>query len=192
VKKKDPERERELFRRIKAAGIPIAEFPEREEDAQLLIKQNVDAYDSSIFELNGGAGLVVPLKIVPNIPIFVLSGIHIELDRWKDALFCPLQETEDCTWPRYEFAGRSELKFNRDDVLNRFLTRHTVRRRGHPIVGLFLAFSPIPMPSDIRAGEILEGSFRIYDQFDHAHSAKIHTRVERQAVPVRQQLAEGV
>lgn len=178
------ERERELLRRAKATGIPVANDGEQPQVSALLISQDAEARDSEIFDVNAGAGLVLALKIVPNIPVFVFSDFHFELDRWKDGWFRPLEEVEDPDWPRYEFYGQSYLKFNREEVLNRFITQRKIFHRGYPARGLLLAFSSAPLPDDIGRGEIVEGMIRIYDQFEQSHSASVRVRVDRQTVRV--------
>src|SRR5215472_9502006 len=100
----DDEKRRELLRRTGAAGIPVANTTIRErERPPVWVTQNFEDYDSEIFDVNGGTGLVFPLKIVPSIPVFVFSGFHIALDRWKEGWFQPLEEAEDPDWPHYEF-----------------------------------------------------------------------------------------
>src|SRR5215831_6457883 len=185
----EDEKERELLRRAKAAGIPVESDTEQPRVSALLISQDTKARDSEVFDVNGGAGLVLALKIVPNIPVFVFSDFHFELDRWKDGWFQPLEEVEDPDWPRYEFHGQSHLKFSREDVLNRFITQEKIFHRGYPARGLLLAFSFAPMPDDIKRGETLEGVIRIYDQFEHRHSASVRVRADRQAVRVPRKMA---
>jgi hypothetical protein len=180
AKYNDAEKGRELMRRIQAAGIPVN--VDVAKDSALLIRQDFEAYESMIFDVNAGAGIVLPLKITPIMPEFVFSDFHVELPRWENAWFRLLEETDTSDWRHYEFYERSELKFNRDESMNRFVGDQRVMRRDRPATGLLLAFSSAPMPDDIKRGEMLEASLKIYDQFEHAHSASIRLRAERDAV----------
>jgi hypothetical protein len=178
----DAERGRELMRRIQAVGIPIIIPTATDEWPALLICQDFEGRESMIFGLNGGAGLVLSLRAISTVPVFVLSDFHVELPPWPDVRFQLVEEADSAEWRHYEFHGRPELKFNRDEVINRFITERKVMRRDYPVRGLLLAFSPAPMPADIQRGEKLEGFIKIYDQFEQTYSANIRLRVEGEAV----------
>jgi hypothetical protein len=171
----------DLERRIRAARIPIAPKIEKGEEPELLIRQDSDAYESTVFDATGGAGLILPLKIVPNIPVFVLSGFDIFLERWPNAWFRLLEQNGGDNWPHYNFHGRQELKFDRSQTMNHAVEGRKEFRRGHVVRGLLLGLSFNPIPDDICRGEILRGSIKILDQFEHAHSAPISLRVDREA-----------
>jgi hypothetical protein len=172
--------EKALVDRVQAAGIPIAIESTKNEVSSLLIRQDFDAYESMLFNLNGGTGLILPIKISVDIPVFVFSGVDIRLSRWPNAWFRPLEENDQGEWPHYDFWGRSELKFHRNESINRFLGGRTQFRRGGFLRGLLLAFCHDPLPEDIVRGEILQGSIEIFDHFEQKHSAKISLRVHRE------------
>jgi len=179
--RREREKDRELVRRIRDAGIPIFIDTDKDEEPELLIRQDFDAYESIVFDVNGGAGLVLPLRITPSIPVFVFSGFDIRLPRWPNAWLRPLEESDGGQWPHYQFYGRSEMKFDRSETINRLIAEQKEFRPGHPFRGLLLAFSYDPIPDEIVRGEILRGSIKIFDQFDHEHCAKIALRVDREA-----------
>jgi hypothetical protein len=137
--------------------------------------------------LNGGTGLILPIKITVEIPVFVFSGVDIRLSRWPDAWFRPLEENDRGEWPHYDFRCRSDLKFHRNETINWFLGGRTPFRRGEFLRGLLLAFCHDRLPEDIVRGEALRGSIGIFDHFEQAHSAKIslqvHREVERERKP---------
>ena len=177
---RERERGRELARRVRAAGIPVVE-PITDEVPELLIRQDNDAYESLAFDVNGRTGLILPLKVVPNIPVFVFSGFAICLEGCPGLWFRQLARNDRGEWPHYVFDGRSELKFHRNETINRFIEQQSVFHRGYPAQGLLLAYSDDAMPSAITGGEILCGSITIVDQFEHGHSAKISLRAYREA-----------
>ena len=188
---KDAEKERELERRILSAGIPIPSGTEKQEIPALKICQDCAAYESSVFDINGGTGLVLPIKIISRMPVLVLTDFHVDLPRCAEAWFRLIEESNSPDWRHYEFHGRSALKFNRDEVIKRYVTDGNAIRVGYPVRGLLLAFSSAPMPDDIRRGERLQGSIRIYDQFEDAHGADISLCVERDARWELQQLVKS-
>jgi len=177
---REREKHQKLVRRLRAAGIPV--YFETNEDAveELLIRQDFDAYESILFDVNEGAGVILPLRITPNIPVFAFSGFDVRLPRWPEVCFRPLKENVPGQWPHYEFWGRPALKFDRSEIINRFIAAQTVFRRGYPVHGLLLAFSCDPLPDDLIRGEVLRGSIKILDQFDHEHSAELSLRVDRE------------
>ena len=177
----ETEKDRELARRIRAAGIPILAESNKDEAPALLIRQDINAYESMVFDIDGGAGLILSLNIIPNIPVFVFSGVYIRVARWPSARFQPLEENYRGEWPHYDFYGRSELKFHRSETINRFLVDQKEVRRGCPMHGLLLAVSNDPLADDIARGEVLHGSIEVFDQFEQGHSAKIFLRVDREA-----------
>lgn len=178
---REREKDRELVRRIQAAGIPIIVETGKDEVPDLLIRQDFDAYESMVFDVNGGAGLILPLRVTPNIPIFAFSGVDISVPRWANVWFRPLEDNHSREWPHYQFHGRSELKFDRRETINRFIFQQKQFRRGQAFHGLLLAFSYDPMPDELVRGEILRGSIKILDQFERGHSANISLRVDREA-----------
>jgi len=184
---KERQAENDLAHRVQAAGVPVAIESSKDEASSLLIRQDFDAYESVIFNLNGGTGLILPIKITVDMPLFVFSGVDIRLSRWPDAWFRPLEENDHDEWPHYEFWGRSELKFHRSDTINGLLGGRTPFRRGEFLPGLLLAFCHEPLPEDIVRGEVLRGSIEIFDHFEQKHSAKIclqvHREVERERKP---------
>jgi hypothetical protein len=184
---KERQAENELVDRVQAAGIPVAIESGKDEASSLLIRQDFDDYESVIFNLNGGTGLIVPIKITVDMPLFVFSGVDIRLSRWPDARFRPLEENDHGEWPHYEFWGRSERKFHRNETINRFLGGRTQFRRAEFLRGSLLAFCHEPLPEDIGRGEVLQGSITIFDHFEQMHSAKIslpvHREVERERKP---------
>jgi hypothetical protein len=182
--RRERDKEKELAGRIQAAGIPLVVEPNKNEEPEILIRQDVEAYESTVFDVNGGAGLILPIRITPNVPVFELSGIDISLARWPNVWFRPLEENYGGEWPHYSFYGRSELNFDRRETINRVIEKPTEFRRGHTLHGLFLAFSSEPMPDEIVRGAVLHGSIKILDQFDHGHSAKITLRAHREAIRV--------
>ena len=136
---KERQAENELVDRVQAAGIPVAIESGKDEASSLLIRQDFDDYESVIFNLNGGTGLIVPIKITVDMPLFVFSGVDIRLSRWPDARFRPLEENDHGEWPHYEFWGRSERKFHRNETINRFLGGRTQFRRAEFFRGSLLA-----------------------------------------------------
>jgi hypothetical protein len=177
---RERDKDQDLIRRLHAAGVPV--YFETAEDAveELLIRQDFDAYQSILFDFNGGAGIILPLRITPTIPAFVFSGVDIRLSRWPEAHFRTLEENDGGGWPHYEFPGRSELKFDRSEIVNRFIAEQKVFRRGYPLHGLLLAFSYDPIPGGLIRRKFLRGSIKIRDQFDHEHSAELSLRVDRE------------
>lgn len=175
------EKDRELARRIHAAGIPVFFEAKKDEVPELLIRHDFDAYESIVFNDGARTGLILPLRIVPNIPVFVFSAFEICLPKWTNVWFTPLEENLGNRWPHYQFCGRSELKFSRAEVINHSLTEQKTVHRGHQLRGLLLAFSPEQLPDDLIYSEVLLGSIKIFDQFEQAHCAKISLRVDRQA-----------
>lgn len=169
---------RKVTRRLQAAGIPVVETKKNQEPA-VLIRQDFEAYESMIFDANGGAGIIIPLTITSEAPTFVFARFHIALHRWANAWFRPLEENDGGEWPHYDFYGRSELKFDRNDTINRFIAERKEFPRGHAVHGLLLAFSYDRMPDDIILGQVLGGSIKIYDQFEHDCSARISLRVQQ-------------
>ena len=184
---KERQAENALVDRVKTAGIPVAIESRKDEVSSLLIRQDFDAYESVIFNLNGGTGLILPIKITVDIPVFVFSGVDIRLSRWPDAWFRPLEENDQGEWPHYHFWSRSELKFHRNETINRFIGGITPFRRGEFLRGLLLAFCHDPLPEDIVRGEVLRGSIGIFDHFEQKYSAKIslqvHRKIERERKP---------
>jgi hypothetical protein len=178
------EHDKEQERRIRAAGVPIASESKMSEMPELLIRQRFDAYESTVFDTTGGAGLILPLTITSNMPIFVLSGVDIRLDSWPDFWFRPLEENASGEWPHYQFYGQSGRKFDREDCLNRFLPRQKEFRRSQVVCGLLLGLSLEPMPGNIGQCEPLRGTIKIYDQFEHEHSAAISLRADRMTARV--------
>ena len=87
---KERQAENDLAHRVQAAGVPVAIESSKDEASSLLIRQDFDAYESVIFNLNGGTGLILPIKITVDMPLFVFSGVDIRLSRWPDAWFRPL------------------------------------------------------------------------------------------------------
>ena len=172
---------KELMDRIKAAGIPVAAESPKDEAPFLVIRQNFEAYESTIFSLNGGAGLILPLQITVDTPVFVFCGVDITLAKWPNVWFRPLTENDSDDWPHYNFYGRSNLKFHRDETINRILAEQRQFRRGDFLRGLLLAFSFEPMPDDIVRGAVLTGSIKIYDQFERENCGKISLSVDREA-----------
>jgi hypothetical protein len=189
MKKTYQERQAEnaLVDRVKTAGIPVAIESRKDEVSSLLIRQDFDVYESVLFNLNGGTGLILPIKITVDIPVFVFSRVNIRLSRWPDAWFRPLEENDQGEWPHFDFGGRSELKFHRNETINRFIGGSPQFRRGEFLRGLLLAFCHDPLPEDIVRGEILRGSIGIFDHFEQEHFAKIslqvHREVERERKP---------
>jgi hypothetical protein len=177
---KERQAESELVDRVQAAGIPVAIESSKDEASSLLIRQDFDVYESMIFNLNGGTGLILPIKITVDMPLFVFSGVDIRLSRWPDAWFRPLEENDRGEWPHYDFWGRSDLKFRRNETINRFVGGRTQFRRGEFLRGLLLAFCHDPLPEDIVRGEVLRGSIGIFDHFEQKHSAKISLQVHRE------------
>ena len=156
--------------------------------SSLLIRQDFDAYESVIFNLNGlFRSRLLPIKITVDMPLFVFSGVDIRLSRWPDAWFRPLEENDHDEWPHDEFWGRSELKFHRSDTINGFLGGRTPFRRGEFLPGFFWDLATSPCPKISFAAEVLRGSIEIFDHFEHKHSAKIclqvHREVERERKP---------
>jgi hypothetical protein len=179
---REREKDRGLVRRIRAAGIPIFTDTEEEEpevEPELLIRQNSEAYESAVFDDSGGAGLMLPLQVTVNMPIFSLSDLTVGLDRLPNLWFRPLEENPKERWPHYAFYERSELKFHRDEIMNRFLRDPKEFRRGQLLHGLLLAFSADPMPREIAIGEKLQGVVKIYDQFEHVHLANFRVQASR-------------
>ena len=178
----DFERERQLSRRIRLAGIPIARSFSDHGAPPLLIRQDLASCNSSeIFDFGGGTGLVLPLKIVPSIGRFFLSAFHVQLDRWRDGCFRPLEAMERREWPHYELCGRADLRFHRDEVLNRFMMSNKPLRREYPVCGVLIARTQFSIPEDIQHGEVLEGLVWIYDQFDRPYSSEeIRLRADRE------------
>src|SRR5665213_4149688 len=142
------EKARELTRRLQAAGIPVVDV-EQVKGPDLLITQDFDAYESMAFDVNTGTGLIVPLKITCDVSYFVFQGFHIALDRWQGTYFRALEENDGNDWPHYDFYGRSNLKFDRGETINRFIASQRQFRRGEMLAGLLLAFSYGRMPEDI-------------------------------------------
>jgi hypothetical protein len=175
--------DRENQRRIQAAGIPIAVDTNH---TGLLIQHDVEAYDSTIFDLDGGAGLIVPVRIIPTTGVFFLTGVSIALNRWPEARFRPLEENWRGVWPHYEFYGRSDYKFHRSEVMNQLIADRKEIRPGHLCAGLLLAVSADPMPAEFGRGEFLSGSITVYDQFGREHVGKVSLRVHREVERVRQ------
>jgi hypothetical protein len=178
---REREKGQELERRIRAAGIPIV-TEAKEEAPELLIRQDFGAYESTVFDLAGAAGLILPLQITVNVPIFVLAGVAISLDRYPNLWFRPLDENPRDEWPHYAFYGRSELKFDRSETINRFVAAPREFRRGQVLRGLLLALSNDPLPEEIAFGETLRGALTIYDQFECKHVAKFALQADRSAV----------
>ena len=178
LKRRDHERGEELARRVQAAGIPIVEA-KKDEVPELLIRQDFEAYESMVFDSNGGAGLILPLRITANVGVF-LSGVDIALDGWPNALFWPLEENWRGEWPHYEFYRQAAFKFHRSKVINQALAEQKELRCGHLCHGLLLAFSHEPMPDEFTYGATQRGSVGIYDQFERKHSEKISLRIHRQ------------
>jgi hypothetical protein len=174
------EKSRELRRRFRAAGIPVSFESENDEVPELLIRQDFDTYDTFVFNFGARSGLILPLKIVPNISIFVFSSFDICLPRWPNAWFRLLEENVGDRWPHYQLGGRSEFKFSRAEVINRFIEGQKIVRRGHPIRGLLLATSHERLPDDLLRGDVLRGSIKIFDQFEHEHQADVSVRVDRE------------
>jgi hypothetical protein len=172
---------RELTRRLQAAGIPVFEV-EQAQELGLLISQDISAYESMAFDFNTGTGLIIPLKITCDISYFVFQRFDIALARCQGTWFQPLEENDGGAWPHYDFYGRSNLKFDRSDTINRFIASQRQFRRGEMLKGLLLAFSYDRMPEDILQGEILRGSITICDQFAHNYSANISLRVQTREV----------
>lgn len=179
--RRERQRDREIVRLIRDADIPVFLDTDEDEDPELLIRQDFDAYESMMFDVNGGAGIILPLRITPSIPLFVFSGFDIRVDRWPAAWFRPLEENAEGEWPHYSFYGRLEMKFDRSETINRLIAEQKEFRSGQPFRGLLLAFSSDRMPDDLVRDEILQGSIRILDQFEHQHCAKIALRVDREA-----------
>ena len=175
-------KDQELVRRIRAAGIPI--IPETGSEEWLSIRQDFEAYESTVFDIAGGTGLILPLEIVPHMPVFVFSGFDIRLERWSDGLFRPLEENCRGTWPNYEFSGLSDRKFHRSESVNRFIADRKEFRRGQPVHGKLLGSCSELMPYAIFRGSLLHGSIKIFDQFENEHSATISLRVHREDIRV--------
>jgi hypothetical protein len=178
---REREEDNELARRIQAAGVPIAIDAKEDELPELLIRQDIEgAYESALFDIGPCAGLTLPLRVTPGMPLFVFSGFDVRLDRWPQAWFRPLEENARNEWPHYQFFNeRPWLKFDRSEVINRFMTERKQFHRGQPFQGLLLAFSYDPIPDDIILGELLRGSIAIQDQFENEHSIGISLRVDR-------------
>jgi hypothetical protein len=175
------EKVRELLRRVNAAGIPVANPIYEQKVPSILIRPDFESYyGSELFDFGGGTGLVLPLKIVPSVSGFIFSDFYVELDRWRDARFRLLEEMENSDWPHYEFYGRSDLTFQRNEVLNRLIADGKPLRRGCPVCGLLIASFCETMPDDIRHRDMLEGVIWIYDQFEQTHSASIRLRAKRE------------
>lgn len=175
------EKERLIAQRLQAAGIPIAAKVNHDE-ADLLIRQDNEAYESMVFDHNGGTGLILPLSITPNMPVFILSAVDFSLSRWPGVCFRPLDQNHRDEWPHYNFYGRSELKFSRSEIINRFLSDGKTFRRGHQLRGLLLASSYDRMPDELASGEVLQGEIKLYDQWERAHSGNINLRIHRELV----------
>ena len=176
------ERRQELMQRIRAAHIPVAPESEKCKIPEILISQDYEAYESTIFDLNGGSGLILPLRITSQMPLFVFSRFHIDLDLWSDVWFRALDENCREEWPAYEFYGRSNLKFSRSQCINHVIAEKREFRRGQTAKGLLLAISAEPVRDDIFRGTLLQVSIGIFDQFEHKHSARISLRVERENI----------
>jgi hypothetical protein len=176
---------RRLIARIQAAGIPIVAEAETDRLPELFVRQDVEAYDSSVFDVNGGTGLILPLKVVPGMPFFSASGLDIRLSRWPNCMFRALEESVTEEGLGYQFHGRSDLQFARSQAINGYFAEHKEIQSGRAIRGLLLAFSHEPMPDNLARGDILSGSIVIYDQWEREHWAKIALRVERETASAR-------
>jgi len=176
---REREKEREIERRLRAAGVPIEAG--KEESPELLIRQDIDAYEGTVFDAaEAGTGVVLPLKIVPTIPVFVFSGFDICLVRCPNIRFAPLEENHGGEWPHYSFYGRPDLKFDCSETINPFIAQAEGFRRGRVLRGLLFAFSYESMPDEIASGEVLRGSIKILDQFEHSHALDILLRAHRE------------
>jgi hypothetical protein len=172
--------DRDLVRRIVAAGVPVdvpKEEGERPPDG-LFARQTRDL-ENSVFDLpSGGTGVTLALNITSNLPgVFVLNGFELTFAGWEGAYFELLQEAQDPVWPHFEFCGEPGRKFNAADVLNRRLGVQL--RRGCRVRGFLLAWSLDAMPESITQGSTLTGRVHIFDQFDAKTSAAISLRVDR-------------
>src|ERR1700722_10325357 len=101
---REREKGKEYVRMIQAAKIPIFIEPEDEHEREVSICQD-DAHDAMVFDFGGATGIILPLRIIPNLSNLVISGVGIRLFRWPSGRFQPLEEREGGEWPNYCFPG---------------------------------------------------------------------------------------
>lgn len=174
-------KKKDLMDRVQAVGIPVAVESKKDEAPSLLIRQNFDAYESMLFNFKGGTGLILPLKITVDTPLFVLCGVDISLARWPNVWFRLLEENDRGEWPHYQFPGRPHFKFNRSETINCILAEQKEFRRGQLPQGLLLASTLEPVPDDIVRGAVLKGSVKIRDQFENQNCGEIVLRADLEA-----------
>jgi hypothetical protein len=174
-------KEKDLMDRIQAADVPVAVESKKGEAPSLLIRQDFDAYDSTLFNFDGGTGLILSLKITVDTPLFVLCGVDVSLASWPNVWFRLQEENDGGEWPHYQFQGRPHFKFDRRETINCILTEQKKFRRGELLHGLLLASTFDPIPDDIVRGAILKGSIKICDQFERENCGEISLSVDREA-----------
>ena len=174
----------ELARRIRAAGVRI----HIEEDdcgtlnassGGLRVYLQGGVAESSVFDFNGGTGVMLSLVITCNLPRFAISAFDLELP-WRGRI----QWLED---PReingssrgYRFGGSSLLEFDRSLVLNHVADVRHVLQRGTSFEGYLLGIGTNPISDQFVHGAMIPAFITVVDQFGHRYKSPISIWADR-------------